>query len=112
MPSAFPGMDSYLETPARWGGVRTRLIAVIGELLTRQVAPRFFMDSEDVVYALGLDDPGRPLVRPDITVVEAAHAGAPTPTRGQIAAPVLLDLQNRGRYACPSSRSSTPSTGR
>jgi len=27
MPSPFPGMDPYLEHPARWGGVHARLIA-------------------------------------------------------------------------------------
>jgi len=51
MPSPFPGMDPYLERPDRWSGVHTRLIAVIGEMLARQVAPRFFVDSEDNVYS-------------------------------------------------------------
>jgi len=95
MPSPFPGMDPYLERPDRWSGVHARLIAVIGEVLTRQVAPRFFVDSEDSVYVLGLDDPARPLLRPDLYVAEAASAAgvgsAPRP-RGQIAAPLVLDL--------------------
>jgi len=45
MPSPFLGMDPYLERPDRWSGVHARLIAVIGEMLARQVAPRFFVDS-------------------------------------------------------------------
>ena len=61
MRSPFPGMDPYLERPDRWGGVHAGLIAVMREILSRQVAPRFFVDSEDGVYVLGLDDPARAL---------------------------------------------------
>lgn len=68
MPSPFPGMDPYLERTDRWSGVQARMIAVIDEFLTRQVAPRFFVDSEDNVYILGLDDPARSVVRPDLYV--------------------------------------------
>ena len=92
MPSPFPGMDPYLERPDRWSGVHARLIAVIGEALARQVAPRFFVDSEDNVYILGLDDPARSLVGPDIYVVEPAGAASLSRPRGQIAAPMVLDL--------------------
>ena len=93
MPSPFPGMDPYLEHPARWSGVHARLVAVIGELLTQQAAPRFFVDSEDAVYVLGLDDPGRPLIRPDLAVIEADRGTAPARQRGRIATPTLLDLR-------------------
>lgn len=92
MPSPFPGMDPYLERAERWSGVHTRLIAVIGELLARQVAPRFFVDSADNVYILGLDDPARSFVRPDLFMVEAASAAGPARPRGQITAPMVLDL--------------------
>jgi len=92
VPSPFPGMDPYLERPDRWSGVHTRLIAVIGEMLARQVAPRFFVDSEDNVYILGLDDPAHSLVRPDLSVIEATNAGALGGSYGRIAAPVILDL--------------------
>src|SRR5436305_5745777 len=92
MSSPFPGMDPYLERPDRWSGVHARLIAVIGEALARQVAPRFFVDSENNVYILGLDDAARSLVRPDIYAVEGEGAASLSPARGQIAAPVVLDL--------------------
>jgi hypothetical protein len=92
MPSPFPGMDPYLERPDRWSGVHARLIAVIGEVLTQQVAPRFFVDSEDNVYILGLDDPARSVVRPDLHVVEAASAGSMAHSHGRITAPTLLDM--------------------
>ncbi len=95
MHSPFPGMDPYLERPERWSGVHARLIAVLGEMLARQVAPRFFVDSEDSVYVLGLDDPARPLGRPDLYLAEAAGASGAdrlSRSRGQIAAPTVLDV--------------------
>jgi hypothetical protein len=92
MPSPFPGMDPYLERPDRWSGVHARLIAVIGEMLARQVAPRFFVDSEDYVYILGRDDPGRSFMRPDVSMVEIAGAGSMYPTRSAIAAPLLVAI--------------------
>jgi hypothetical protein len=85
-------MDPYLERADRWSGVHARLIAVLGEILTRQVAPRFFVDSEDNVYILDSADQGRAVVRPDVYVVDAGRAGSPTTARGQIAAPLLLEL--------------------
>lgn len=92
MPSPFPGMDPYLERPDRWSGVYTRLIAVIGELLTAQVAPRFFVDSEDNVYILGLDDPARSLVCPDLYAVAATGAGPLPRPQGHIAVATVLDV--------------------
>jgi hypothetical protein len=68
------------------------MIAVIGELLTRQVAPRYFVDSEDNVYILGLDDPARSVVRPDPYLVEATATGALVHSHGRIATPVVLDM--------------------
>src|SRR6266852_5994321 len=92
MYSPFPGMDPYLERPDRWSGVHAGLIAVIREMLARQVAPRFFVDSEDNVYVLGLDDPARSLIRPDTYLVEAQHAGSPSRAPGRITTPTVLDV--------------------
>lgn len=58
MHSPFPGMGPYLERQDRWSGVHAGLIAVLREMLTREVTPDFFVDSEDNIYVLGLDDPG------------------------------------------------------
>src|SRR5688572_2187010 len=59
MASPFPGMDPYLEAPDLWAGVHGALIATLREFLSPLVAPRFFVDTEDSVYILGPDDPGR-----------------------------------------------------
>ncbi|MGH2544095.1 MAG: DUF4058 family protein [Ardenticatenaceae bacterium] len=50
MPSPFPGMDPYLEEPARWGGFHSRLINSISDQLADLVSPRFFVDIEERVY--------------------------------------------------------------
>jgi hypothetical protein len=92
MPSPFPGMDPYLELPTRWGGVHGMFIAVMREMLSRQVRPRFFVDSEDSVYIIRPDDPARPLIRPDLYVAEANAVGAPRRGRGGITEPVVIAL--------------------
>ena len=48
--SPFPGMDSYLEEPARWPGVHTRLITLIADTLAPQLAPVFTVAIEERVY--------------------------------------------------------------
>lgn len=101
--SPFPGMDPFLERADRWSGVHAGLIAVIREALSRQVAPRFFVDSEDHVYVLGLDDPARSLVRPDVLLVDAERTGA-LQRRGQIAAPIVLDLPEELEVRMPAVR--------
>jgi hypothetical protein len=41
MPSPFPGMDPYLEDPARWPDVHQSLITYIRDMLQPQVRPRY-----------------------------------------------------------------------
>ena len=92
MPSPFPGMDPYLERADRWSGVHAALISAIREALARQVAPRFFVDSEDHVYFLGQDDPARSFIRPDLYMVETVSTGVQSGPQSRIATPALLDL--------------------
>lgn len=48
MSSPFPGMDPYLEEPAIWGGVHSRLINSMSDYLGERVAPDFWVDIESV----------------------------------------------------------------
>ena len=41
MPSPFPGMDPWLEDPARWPAVHTRLITTLGDALVAALKPRY-----------------------------------------------------------------------
>jgi len=52
MQSPFPGMDPYLEEPGGWKGVHSRLIAILGELLNRDLGPSFIADGDTRVYVV------------------------------------------------------------
>lgn len=52
MPSPFPGMDPYLEDPARWPGVHQRLITYIADTLQPQVRPDYFALIGERVYVI------------------------------------------------------------
>ena len=91
MRSPFPGMDPYLEEPGGWKGVHGRLIAVLGELLNRDLGPDFIADGDTRVY---LVSPGEQhWIFPDVYIVETTrptlHAGA----RGTVAVPVRVSLE-------------------
>jgi len=52
MPSPCPGMDPYLEDPARWPDVHQRLITYIADTLQPQVRPRYHARMGERVYIL------------------------------------------------------------
>jgi hypothetical protein len=52
MPSPFPGMDPYLEEPARWPDVHQSLITYIRDALQPQVRPRYHARMGERVYIL------------------------------------------------------------
>lgn len=52
MPSPFPGMDPYLEEPARWPDLHQRLITYLADALQPQVQPRYFARIGERVYIL------------------------------------------------------------
>ncbi len=70
MPSPFPGMDPYLEHPARWESVHHWLIPALGELLGEAVPEHYRVAIERRVYLLDPDDlvlvgrPGSSVVGP------------------------------------------------
>jgi hypothetical protein len=98
----FPGMDPYLEEPARWGGVHSRLINSISDFLADMVAPHFIVDIEERVYITSPDEPARWAVVPDIYVVTKPQAEQQVLAPEQITAPTLVDpvypVEIRDRY--------------
>ncbi len=46
----FPGMDPWLEHPARWLGVHNSLITAIADEIVPKVAPRYYVDVEQHTY--------------------------------------------------------------
>ncbi|MBV9390186.1 MAG: DUF4058 family protein [Chroococcidiopsidaceae cyanobacterium CP_BM_ER_R8_30] len=51
----FPGMNPYLEQPELWHQVHNRLIVVIADILTPQIAPKYRVSIEERVYT-SVDD--------------------------------------------------------
>lgn len=80
MPRPFPGMDPYLEHPALWEDVHTRLIVAIADALGQQVRPTYHVAVERRAY-LAIFEPGEhELVgRPDVLVAQA-HASSLRPS--------------------------------
>lgn len=89
MPSPFPGMDPYLEDPARWPDVHLALIAEIRTALNDQLRPRYFARVEERVYLSDEADPGRSVIVPDVRVMASPRQ---RPRRQQSEAAVAMAL--------------------
>lgn len=50
MGSPFPGMNPYLENPAAWSNLHSRLIVAIANLLGPQIRPKYRVVVEEAVY--------------------------------------------------------------
>src|SRR5262245_25082342 len=99
MHSPFPGMDPYLEAPSIWPDVHTRLMTIIGELLTPLLAPKYLAELETQVVIDHLDDDPQDVL-PDVSIaspevsVEAPSAVAVTvPAPVQVRVP--MDVPSR-----------------
>jgi hypothetical protein len=77
MPSPFPGMDPYLEHPALWPGLHSRLIVGLADDLGPILRPRYYVEVEERVYLLTPEGGAHPFsARPDGAV--AAPSGLPS----------------------------------
>lgn len=79
MPSPFPGMDPYLEDPARWSGVHHSLISAIRDILLDLLRPRYFVGAEERVYLANRAEMDRVLgIRvPDVEIAAGPARFAP-----------------------------------
>jgi len=68
MPSPFPGMDPYLESPVIWPDVHHELISEIRAALSPRLRPGYVARVELRVYISDDDDPGRAALVPDVRV--------------------------------------------
>ena len=53
--SPFPGMDPYLEAPAIWHSLHTRLITIWADPLTAQMAPTYIANLETEIVIDTID---------------------------------------------------------
>lgn len=91
MPSPFPGMDPFLEDPAKWGGVHQRLIVSISDYLGDVLSPHFVAWIEERVYIIRPDELERGVIVPDVYLVRRPDAGERAPSAGVITAPTLVE---------------------
>ncbi len=102
MASPFPGMDPFLEEPARWSGFHARLINSISDQLANLVSPHFFVEIEQRVYITALDESDRRPIVPDVYVISGQTETESAPTAGAITRPTLVEpiyeLEIRERY--------------
>ncbi len=88
--SPFPGMDPFLERPAKWSSVHTRLINAISDQLAERLAPNFYVEIEErVTLTLAADPKVRPQIEPDVYVVRAPALSPVATTVIPITAPQI-----------------------
>lgn len=91
MSSPFPGMDPFLEEPARWAGVHSRLINAISEVIAESVSPAFFVEIEERIYIVTPDDYASQVIVPDVYLVRGRGLAPAEESTGVIAAPTLVE---------------------
>ena len=102
MPSPFPGMNPYLESPGMWPDFHERLITALASALTGRIAPGFYAKIEEQLY---IHEHGetrhRPFGRPDVGVVPTRGGGgvavAEPPTLAEarvVTIPAHVDVLN------------------
>jgi len=70
MPSPFPGMDPYLESPLHWRDVHHRLAAEISRRLSPRLSPRYVARLETRLVALSPDEEEISVLVPDVEVTQ------------------------------------------
>ncbi len=93
MPSPFPGMDPYLETPDLWPDVHHELISQIRQVLNPALRPRYVARVELRLYVSDDDDPGRDVLILDVRIEKARGKKA---TKG----PAQPRRPSRSRWSC------------
>jgi hypothetical protein len=68
MPSPFPGMDPYLESPSLWPDVHHEFISEIRAALNPKLRPKYVARVELRVYVSDEQDPGREVRVPDLRI--------------------------------------------
>ncbi|MCI0462872.1 MAG: DUF4058 family protein [Gemmataceae bacterium] len=89
MKTPFPGMDPYLEHPALWEGVHSRLIHCIANQLQPHLVPRYVASIEERVY---LEETPQQRI-PDVWLQKRRDSGGGVAVaERRTAAPVILEV--------------------
>ena len=87
MPSPFPGMDPYLESPALWQDFHNDLASAIREQLTPHLRPRYQARLTPRFSYESIEIGERRAALPDIGILETPHRGEYGPSAVLIPAP-------------------------
>lgn len=71
MPSPFPGMNPFLESPAIWPGFHSSMIAAIRNAINGVAPGEYFADIEQRVFVVKPGDIDRVAIIPDVPIAEA-----------------------------------------
>lgn len=88
MTCPFPGMDPFLESQL-WQDFHAKFLPVLGEMLTQQVVPRYFVEVEQYVYLAREEEEPDRLIEPDLALVDV-RPNEPTSGAGGAAATATL----------------------
>jgi Protein of unknown function (DUF4058) len=102
MPYPFPGMNPYLEQPAFWSSVHSRLIVAIADTVAPQILPNYYIEVETRTYS---EDPSNELLIgiPDAVVLTQPSMARSLPSRAtavqtrpqQVQLPIGLEVKDR-----------------
>lgn len=88
MPSPFPGMNPYLESPGVWHGFHQRFVTAIANQLTAQLRPQYIVLLEENIYLHEIEESERLHVgRADVAMADSRHS-ATASVAATIEAPV------------------------
>jgi Protein of unknown function (DUF4058) len=88
--SPFPGMDPFLEAPSLWGSVHTRLMNSISDQLAELVSPDFYVDIQQHITILHLEDEAVRHIIPDVYVAEQRPVTRQQTRTGAVITPPTL----------------------
>jgi hypothetical protein len=90
--SPFPGMDPFLERPAKWASVHTRLINAISDQLADALAPHFYVEIEErVILTLSTMPEIKQQIEPDVYLVRSGQAPVAQAPARQITTPTVVE---------------------
>lgn len=93
MPSPFPGMDPYLETPHLWPDVHHELISGIRRALRPLIRPRNVARVELRAYGTDENDPGLDVIIPDARIEKTRDNSRKTSRPNSNGAPTLTVVE-------------------
>src|SRR3954471_1069598 len=96
MPSPFPGMDPYLESPTHWSDFHARFVSSLADAINDRVPGNYIARIGEHVTVVNpvLEPPGGPSFVPDVTVVRSAAEASKGGTATVVAVPPPVTVTN------------------